>query len=326
MSKTNLIILTVLITFLACKNTEETISFQNEYFSGEIHSMTTIIPKHNNVNVDSIYQSIVGDETRYFIQDSLYKSMHYRNGELVYYYLYEPSTKRMYDYYSDRPYITFRDSRVNMSPDPESKMEIYSDSIINVLDVSAFKTEVMLYGTHSDVYYSSDLAIDPSPFNEHEAGDWSSTLKLTNGALPVYSINYHDDYTQIKETVSINRTKQNIEFFEVPNDVDIYPSFTVLEEFPQFNQPNQSTINCYQTKAAKIPDLVAGDEERVFYFRFIVTENGDVEYPDSISPEFEIVGEIGEEILDECGFSFQPGILDGEITASEILFSLPFQL
>lgn len=311
---------------VGCKNSEKSTQSQSAYFAGEIYSVTSIQPKHDGVNVDSIKQTLIGSETRYFIQDSLYKSMHYFDGDLQYYYVYEPTTKRMYDFYTNRPYITYRDSRVNMSAYPDEQFDQFRDSVISYQGVEAFLVKVRLMGRDSDIYYSNDLAVNIEYFKDHAAGGWNETLTATGGALPVLSYRYRDSYTEIKEAKSITWGRKPLNFFTLPDSLEVYPSFSVLEEKPQLIEPTTRQIVCYRTKTSRIPDLVYGEETMEFFFRFIVTEEGDIKYPKAVSPEFEIVGEIGVEILEDCGLTFTPAKINNEVTAGEILFRLPFIL
>ena len=77
-------------------------------FSGEIQYKIEIIPKIKSLNIDSLISSKKGGLAKYLITSNFYKSTHFDKGEKSYTYTYDNISKRMYDEYPDKPYITYR--------------------------------------------------------------------------------------------------------------------------------------------------------------------------------------------------------------------------
>lgn len=324
--KSTLVVIVVLILSSGCIGMKSSKTEPPIYFSGEIHSTLNIVPTHHNVNVDSIKQALWYDEVRYFIQDSVYKSMHYKNGELIYYFLYDPSTKMMYDYNRDEPYITYRDSRINSSRSSVKKLEQFRDSSITVSGVSAYLAKTEYSGIKSDVFYAPSLKINTDLFLEHSAGGWNKTLLANGGLLPIKTIIYNSDHKEIKTAESITWGEQPLSFFKLSKDIEVFASYSALTELPEMEPPSEKQIDCYQSTASKIPDIVDGEFPVEYLFRLIITEDGSVKYPSAVNPEYVLVGKIGEQILNECGFKFQPGKINNQFVGSEITFRLPLVL
>jgi hypothetical protein len=112
-----------------------------QFFSGELSYKKKIIAKTSKFNVDSAMSADLGPEMTYLITRHFYKSIYFKNGKEAYSYTYHDDTKRMYDEYAEKDYITYRDSRKGNTSIIRSR--VYQDSIRQVAGHSCFMTEAI---------------------------------------------------------------------------------------------------------------------------------------------------------------------------------------
>lgn len=315
-----LVSFTSLVLLIFCSSSNK-ISQGN--FSGEIVYRTTVVPTSATINVDSIMQSLTGDETRYIINDSIYKSSYYQDGEFVYSFTFDTETKRMYDYRPGKKYVTYRDSQ--QPNDTELDLTINRDSVISILGYEAYQTTNKTYGYTSTTYYSDAVRVNYSAFEGHNVGHWYERLQLTDGAISLKSISYKETHSEIFEAVEVNRRALKPDEFALPEGLPVIASYSVLDEQVELINPTPNQIRCYQSKIAAAPDIFE-NENRPFtsYVGFMITTEGKAVLP--FAPEEDEYGlfEIALDIIKTCNFNFKPGKIDGKEVESESFLPVNF--
>ena len=322
MTTKKLIFISCILILSACSSSKGVI--QGNFF-GEIVYKTTIEPQSEGINVDSLMQTLTGDETRYIINDSLYKSSYYTDGEFTYSFTYDSKTKRMYDYRVSRPYITYRDSRT--PNETELDLTINRDSVISVLGYKAYQTIDKTYAYNSTTYYSDAIRVKYSAFEGHNVGHWYKRLQLTDGAISLKSISYKGTHLEILEAVEVNHRELKPDEFELPEGLPVIASYSVLDEQVELINPTPNQIRCYQSKIADAPDIFENkDRNYTSYVGFLVNKNGKAEFP--YAPEIDEYGlhEIATDIIETCNLNFKPGKKNGEVIESESFLPINFQI
>lgn len=310
------------IVILSCSSSK---NLSNQPFSGEIIYKTTILPKYSTVNLDSIRQTTPGDETRYMINDSFYKSSYFKNDTLAYSFTYDSKTKRMYDYYSGSSYITYRDSQ---APNTEElDITIYKDSTTKILGRDAYLTIDKTYEFESNTYYSDAVKINYSKFKGHNVGYWFERLELTNGAISLKSTTDYPTHQSILEAVKITRKDYDASDFTLPDGLPVFASYSVLDTKIELVNPTPNQIRCYQAKSLSAPDVFE-NEDRMFtsYVRLAITKKGRVAFARAFEKDEYGIYEIAVDIMNSCNFYFKPGEINGEPVDSELIMPVQFSL
>lgn len=290
-----------------------------QYFSGEITYEMTIIPKSDTVNLEEILHQKHGTTASYIIASKQYKSSYYKEDSYRYSYTYDDRSKRMFDDYSDKPYITFRDSQ--RANNTYYNSQIFKDSTLNILGHSCYLviTEAD-YGT-SKTYYSDDIRVNYEDFEGHQVGNWYEKLKEVNGAIMLKSVTEHDLYYEIQEATHIEERPVNPEEFELP-EKPIAASYTALDEQVQLEKPSQDQIRCYQVKVNTVSK--EGGEKITSYVSFMLTETGELKYFEALEKDPEDLYKVALDIAENCGFQFIPGKINGEAVNSQVYMPVDF--
>lgn len=290
-----------------------------QYFSGEITYQIEILPKSDTVDVKEIIDMKHGTQAKYVITSKKYKSTYFKNNEYNYSYTYDDKTKRMYDDYRDKPYVTFRDSQKGNFEYFGSN--VYKDSIINVLGRDCYmvvtKSE---YGT-SRTYYSDDIRVNYSDFEGHQVGNWYNKLKEVNGAITLKTITEHDTYFEIQEAVKIMERNVDDNDFELPNK-PVAAAFSALDSRVEMIQPTPEQIQCYQEKVSKASSK--DGEKYICYMSFLLQKDGTIGYIEPYEKDDSGFYLVASDIIQNCGFQFQPGIINGQQVDSQVYFPVEF--
>lgn len=291
-------------------------------FSGEITYKYEIIPAKNGVNVDSLYESLTGTTSVYLITDSYYKSTYYRNDEVTYSYTYHDETKRMYDEYAKRDYITYRDSRV--SELGGNKFEIFPDSTIEVLDIETILLKTDYDGNLTKSYYSTTQKVNYETFKGHEVANWYNRLKALDGGILLKSITYYEDHTQILTAIDVTERAVSRDEFNLPENKFIAASYTALDEGVELVSPSSKQIKCYQQLVQEADSKLVKEENITTYLQFVLTEDGDIFELGVLERDRYGLYLIAIDILKNCDLSFKPGKIDGKSVTSEVFFPVEF--
>jgi hypothetical protein len=292
---------------------------QAQFFSGEITYKITYVPKSDSVDIQNIIDDNYGTESVYTLSEKRYKSTYFKDGEYTYSYTYNDSTKRMYDDYMGKLYITFRDSRI--SNGDYTKPLIFKDSTLNVLGHDCYLVVKESERGLTKSYYSADIRVDYNNFEGHKVGNWYENLKAVDGAIALKSTTEHDEYFEIREAVKIEKRNVDESEFMLSNKI-IVASFSALDQKIDIKEPTEENINCYQEKV--INASKPNGEEFTVYIRIVVLKNGDIEYIKPLQEDEFGFYKVAVDILLYCGLEFIPGKIDGENVNSETYFPIVF--
>lgn len=290
-----------------------------QFFSGELSYKKKFIAKSSTFNVDSAMNADLGTEMSYLITQGFYKSTYLKDGKEAYSYTYHDDTKRMYDEYADKDYITYRDSRKgNMS---KIRSRIYKDSSRNVAGHPCFMVEVIYDKFIQKTYYATDLKIDPESYKGHAVGDWYNRIKEVDGALSLMSISEYADYIEILEVVKIDPRDLKRRHFEIPSNKIIVASYSALDKRVEIMPTSLATQACVRKKFQEAP---ATEVEIVSYVSFIVSEKGKVSQVEPYEKDEQGYYKIAVDILSACGMEFKPGEIGGKPVSSLALLPITF--
>ena len=290
-----------------------------QYFSGEITYQIKIVPKSDTVTVKDIMDLKHGTRAKYVITSKKYKSTYFKDDKYNYSYTYDDATKRMYDDYSNKPYVTFRDSqKANYEYFGSS---IYKDSTTTVLGHDCYMVLTRSeYGT-SRTYYSDDIRVNYADFEGHQVGNWYNKLKEVNGAITLKTVTEHDTYFEIQEAVKIVERHVDDSDFKLPNK-PIAAAFSALDTRVEMVEPTREQIQCYQDKVSAV-SKEKGDKY-VCYISFLLQKNGAIMYVEPYEKDESGFYEVAVEIIQNCGFKFLPGAIDGKQVDSQVYFPIEF--
>lgn len=290
-----------------------------QYFSGEITYQIEIVPKSDTIDLKDIMEMKHGTKAKYVITSKKYKSTYFKNNEYKYSYTYDDKTKRMYDDYSEKPYVTFRDSQKENYKYFGSN--IYKDSTITVLGHDCYmvltKSE---YGT-SRTYYSDDIRVNYSDFEGHLVGNWYSKLKEVNGAITLKTITERETHFEIQEAIKIIERNVNDSDFELP-DKPVAAAFTALDSRVELVQPTPEQLQCYQEKVIKASSKEG--KKYICYMSFLLRKDGTIGYIEPYKKDDSGFHLVASDIIQNCGFQFQPGIINGQPVDSQVFFPVEF--
>jgi len=304
-----LLILTLIIPFFG----------HAQYFSGEITYEMKIVPKSDTVNLKEVIDMKHGTTASYLITAGHYKSTFLKDGKYNYSYTYDDETKRMFDDYTDKPYVTYRDSRKANFKYFGSQILKDSTAIILGHDCYMVVTESE-YGT-SKTYYSDDIKVDYSNFEGHKVGNWYNKLKEVDGAITLKTITEHESYFEIQEAIKIDERKVKIKEFELPKK-PIAASYTALDKQVEMQQPSQEQIQCYQLKVGAVSNQEG--KKVTSYVSFLLQKNGEIKYVEPYEEDKDELYKVALDVIKSCGFHFNPGMIAGEPVASQVYFSVEF--
>jgi hypothetical protein len=290
-----------------------------QFFSGEITYELKIIPKSDTVELNKIVDSKLGTTMYYTIGPKRYKTAYFKNGKYNYSYTNEGETKRMYDDYSDKVYITFRDSG---REDAEyTGSIIFKDSTSTILGDTCFLvTSDSKFGI-SKRYYSDDIKVNYADFEGHSVGNWYNSLKEVDGAITLKSITEYDTHFEVQEAVKIEKRKVKSREFALPAK-PVAASLLALDTQVDIKQPTQDQIDCYQRKvvAASNPK----GEKFTSYVTFLIQKNGELLFIEPYKEDEDGFYKIAVDIIQNCGFQFIPGKINNEPVNSQMYFPVEF--
>ncbi|WP_127844543.1 energy transducer TonB [Psychroflexus aestuariivivens] len=310
------IILNITILFFS-------LAIYSQNFSGKIEYNTEIILKNDKVDIDSILSTKRTKKKTYLITDNFYKTSYIDKGEVKYSYSYDNISKRMYDNYADREYITYRDSRKSNYGNYSS--EIFKDSTTTILDLDCFMVKHESEYGKSKSYYSDEIRVNYSSFEEHKVGNWYEKLKDLNGCLPLKTITEFEDYIQITEATKITEMELSESDFQIANNKIIVAFYTALDERVKLNKPSKSESKHYKQL---INDGVKGlklEKDYKIYVSFVLSKNGEIKYVKALKENKLGLDKIAENVIKNCELKFTPGKIDGRYVSSQAYFPVEFK-
>jgi hypothetical protein len=294
-----------------------------QYFSGEIIYNVQIIPKSDTVDIEEIRKK-VGFSTSILITSKKYKFTYYnQSGQQYYSYSYDDQISRMYNDYEDVPYITFQDSRKSNNENPKRLIHMDSTSIVLGHPCYLVTTNAS-YGTTKS-YYSKDIKVNPEDFKEHKIGNWYNKLKEVNGSILLKSINEYETYIHVYEAIKITPKKVTTRDLALAKK-PIVASYYDLSEEVQVEQLTPALGECYKSKA--LPFINYDGRDFHCILKFVVQKDGQIKfvqpYQAPAASDKELY-KVAIDILENCGFEFIPGKINGKPVDSEMYFPLYFK-
>ncbi|WP_422006413.1 hypothetical protein [Roseivirga pacifica] len=297
---------------------------QAQDFSGEITYEIRIVPKSDTIGIDTsgLKELIAredGTTVSYIIGAKRYKSTYYKDGKYSYSYTYDNETKRMYDDYAGKPYITFRDAR---KPNYEyGDSEILEDATTKVLGHESYMVITESEYGLTKTYYSEDIRVDYTDFEGHNVGNWYNKLKEVDGAIALKTTTEYGLYYEIREAVKIKKRKVKDKEFELP-DKPIAAAFSALDEKFDLLPPTQAQLDCYQEKT--VSNSKSGGEKYTSYITFILETDGTMKYAEPLEEDKDGLYKVALDIVLNCGFQFKIGKIDGKPVNTQIHFPVEF--
>ncbi|PTB94072.1 hypothetical protein C9994_12405 [Marivirga lumbricoides] len=290
-----------------------------QYFSGEITYEVKIKPKSDTLDLKEIIEQNHGTTTSYIITAHNYKSTYYKDKKYSYSYSYDDKTQRMYDDHTDKPYITFRDSR-------KSNFEYYGSQIFKDSTAAILGHDCYMVMSESEygvakTYYSDDIKVDYANFEGHKVGNWYNKLKEVDGAIPLRTVTEFDLYFEIREAIKIEERKVKPKEFKLPQK-PLAASFTALDKQIEMQPPSQQQIQCYQQKVNSVS--VQRGEKTTILVSFLLEKNGKIKFIKPLEEDAEGLHKIAVDIVTNCGFQYTPGIIAEEPVDSEAYFPVVF--
>ncbi|WP_405207124.1 hypothetical protein [Aquimarina sp. LLG6339-5] len=290
-----------------------------QYFSGEIVYEMKIIPKSDTIDLKKIIELKGGTTAKYIITSKRYKSTYFKKGEYQYSYTYDDETKRMYDDYADKSYVTFRDSQRANAEYFGSK--ILRDSTTIILGYTCYMVKTDSEFGKSKTYYSNDIKVNYSDFKGHKVGNWYNKLKEVDGAITLKTITEHENYFEIQEAIKIDKRKVKSDEFKLP-DKPLAASFTALDSQIKMKKPTQEQIQCYQQKIGVVSK--GKGEKFTSYISFLLQKDGEIKFIAPYEKDENGFYKVGIDVIKNCGFQFDPGKIQGKPIDSEVYFPIEF--
>lgn len=298
-------------------------SISAQKFSGEIKYKFTLIPKKADLDLDSLWTTRKGQYANYLITDNFYKSTYLKDGKPTYSYTYDNISKRMYDDYVNQKYITYRDSRKSNNEYYGSR--INRDSLETIYGLECFFVEYDSEYGKMKSYYSDEIKVDYSSFEDHRVGNWYEKLKEVDGCIPIKTITEYDTHIVIQEAVSIDRLDLNASDFKLPVNKIKVASYSALDRRVELIKPNRSQIMRYNKLMKEGLKNIDLEEDYKSYLSFIVRKNGEIDYIKPLEKDSLNLYELAEKILLGSDLKFIPGEIDGRKVSSLAYFPIEFK-
>ena len=297
-------------------------SAYSQHFSGEIQYELSIIPKVENLDVDSLIQKKKGTLTKYLITDGYYKSTHYQNGEVSYSYTYDNVSKSMYDDAPDDEYITYRDSRKSYHEYFGS--EIYRDSTEIVNGYECFMVKHESEFANSTTYYSDQIKVNFESFRDHAVGNWYNKLKEVDGCISLKSIYEYDTYYEVREAVKITPMKLKPADFSLPTNKIIVASPLALDTAVELVPPSPAQIELYEELVVEGAKKLEPEASYVSYISFVLYKDGQIDYIEAMENDPHGFNKLAVEIFKQCDFKFKPGLIEDREVSSVAYLPIRF--
>lgn len=298
------------------------VSVNAQYFSGEIEYDIKIIPKRQNLDLDSLWSLKHGKKVKYLITSNFYKSTYFNNNQRTYSYTYDNISKRMYDEYVNKPYITYRDSRrANFN---YKKSKIFRDSVVNIMGKDCFIVKYESNYGKSTTFYSDEIKVDYESFKDHQVGNWYNKLREVDGCISIKTITEFEDYFEIQEAIKITPLELNQGNFAVGTDKIIVASYSALDKRVELVQPTKESIECYRKKLEIGKSKKVTDESLICYLSFVINKNGELSFPEPFEESNPELNKVAVDIIKNCGFKFNPGEIENRVVSSLVYFPIEF--
>lgn len=290
-----------------------------QQFTGELIKTLEIELIDKTLNADSIRTSQPGDSNIYVISENRYKSTYYKDGKYSYSYIYHDDTKRMYDDYADRDYLSFRDSRKSINKLKESK--VFRDSLVMALNYECYVAIRESDYSKSYSYFSDEIQVNEENFKGHKIGNWHASLKETGGCISLENGSLFDTHIEKWKPQSIVKRKVKRTEFDLP-DKPIVASMEALDVQVDLKQPSQATIQCFQEKFLNVSKQQG--EKVTIYTSLVVNVDGTIEHVEPYEEDSDGFYKTAVDIIKNCGFEFIPGQIEGEAINSLLYFPIEF--
>ncbi len=295
-------------------------SIHAQFFSGELVYEYQIIAKKKGLDIDSMMTASLGTPKTYLITSQYYKTIYFKDGRTSYSYTYHGDTKRMYDDYVNKDYVTFRDSRKGNTSMIRSI--VYKDSVKTVAGHRCFMTERIYENYIQKTYYATDLRIDAESFKDHEVGNWYNEIKLVNGALSLMSITEYATHTEIHYVSKIIPRALKPKDFEIPAKKILVASFEALDKEVDVKPISLASEACFRKKFSEVTSQ--SKDRYTSYVGFIVSDVGKISHIEPYEQDEFGYYKIAVDIISNCGLEFIPGQIKGENVSSWLYFPVNF--
>ncbi len=290
-----------------------------QLFSGEITYQIKIIPKNDKVDLDETIKNQHGELAKYLITSKYYKSTYFKGESFNYSYTYHDETKRIYDDYADKEYITYRDSQKANTKFKASKL--YKDSIETILGHECYMLKVETDRGKSKNYYSDDIRVNPEDFKGHLVGNWYQKMKEVNGSILLKSVQEYENYFKIQEAIKIVPREVKKEEFLLPKKL-VAASYSALDVHPNLHKASDISIRCYMKKVNNVSKK--NGEKVKIYVSLIVTAEGQIKHVEPTQKDEYGFYKTAVDIVQNCGLKFDPGQINEKLVSSKIYFPITF--
>jgi hypothetical protein len=202
-------LLTVLltsITFASGQNFEGKITYRNEYKS-----------KAPTVTNEQ-FASFMGATWEYYIKEGNYKTT--TDGTFFQWQLYVNKDNKLYNKMSNSAAILWNDGAVN--PDEVIKSELNK----GVIKILGYQCDELILTCKSGVqkyYFSPELKINASLYENHKFGNWDVIMSKTNG-LPLKMVIETPQFSMESLATAVTPMKVEDKMFELPADSKVEKS------------------------------------------------------------------------------------------------------
>ncbi|MCH8534536.1 MAG: hypothetical protein LAT51_05650 [Flavobacteriaceae bacterium] len=296
-------------------------AFAQEYFAGKITYQVNYKSPDGHTNASYLAQENQIDSIVYYIQKGNYKSETFFEGELTESYVFHQNSKWVHYQFLDKDYYLSIDATTEQMNQAWKFNWLNEEEVI--LNYTTTKAEVTQGYQKENIFYADEIRVNPEDFKTHNYAHWYTTLKATNGRLPLKNLYFDANYIEIKEAIKVEHIEFEPDFFE-PNPKFLQVVYReILEQEAQLKTLSASAEECYNNKVEEIEGkLILGKNDH-YLLQVVVDENGQPIKAKSMTNKEEFY-KVAEEIVLQCGFEFEPAVYQNKTVKSELY--IPIQL
>jgi len=296
------------------------LSAQNEGW--EITYKSEIIVTQDSKELQEFIEQRKGLEIKLLITDDNYKYSYIQDGIEIETQIYLRDSAKLYRNNPGKEYIAIADVRMPDILNPKSDNEIQLNNREKIMGYDCFLlTYSDQHGTVEN-YYAEDVKINYANYEGHEFEGLYQRLKDVNGALPLKMKTIYFNYFETKEAVKVEKRVIKDGEFDLPNKPLAVIIFHV-DVPPDFDGSFEKQFECYKEKSKAAS--IGGDQKIVVQVMFMIDKEGEIQFAniknENDNKKFH---EVALHIVNNCGFKFKPGMVNGKKVNTEYFFPVEF--
>lgn len=292
-----------------------------EYFTGKITYKVDYASPEGHENASHLAQENEIDSIVYYIAEGSYKSETFFNNQITESYAYPKNSEWVHYQFPEKDYYLSIDvSTDQMNQDFQFD---WTDEEEMILDFQSKKAKLKQAYTNEEVFYAAEIKVDPAHFKQHIYANWYTTLKNTNGALPLKNIQYDSNFVEIKEAIQVEVIEFADDFFQPNENYHQIVYREILDEEAQLKEFSASTEKCYDQLVEEIDGAIIIGKNDHYLIQVVIDEKGKPILANAIDENGKFAT-TAEEIILNCGFKFRPAKYKGKNVKSELY--IPIQL